>query len=82
MAEWIRPQEKLPEPFHSVLITFSHAQYGTKGKRVIDSVGIGFHTGKKWSNVVGAVASYREVTVLAWMPMPDKYTEVHEEQIN
>lgn len=82
MPEWIPVKKRLPEPFRSVLVTFTHAQYGTNGKRIVNTVGIGFHTGKKWSNVVGAIVSYKEVKVIAWMPMPEKYKEVNEEQIN
>lgn len=79
---WIKVKKRLPEPYRSVYLTFTHAQYGTKGKKIVKTVGIGFHTGKKWSNVVGAITGYKEVKVLAWMPLPEVYEEVDEEQIN
>ena len=73
MSEWIDCRDKLPDPYKSVFVTFSHTQYGNRSKKIIESVGIGFYTGSKWSNVVGSIQSYREVTVLAWMPLPEKW---------
>lgn len=78
MSEWINCKDKLPDPYKSVLITFSHAQYGNRGKKIVETVGVGFHTGKKWSNTVGAISSYRDVIVYAWMPLPEKWEGEHE----
>ncbi len=73
MSDWISCKERLPDPFKSVLVTFSHAQYGNNKRKIVETVGVGFHTGKKWSHVVGSITSYREVTVYAWMPLPEKW---------
>ena len=77
MSDWTNCKDNLPEPYRSVLVTFSHAQYGNRSKKIVESVGIGFHTGKKWSNVVGAISSYKDVKVSAWMPLPEKWEGEH-----
>lgn len=73
MSEWIDCRDKLPDPYKSVFVTFSHTQYGNRSKKIIESVGIGFYTGSKWSNVVGAISSYKDVKVSAWMELPEKW---------
>ena len=75
MTEWIPVSDRLPEPFKSVLITFEHTQYATRIPHRVVTVGIGFYNGKKWSQAISALQSYKDTKVLAWMPLPDIWEE-------
>lgn len=75
MSQWIPVSEGTPEPFKSVLITFEHTKYATRIPQKVITVGIGFYNGKKWSQAISALQSYKDSKVLAWMPLPDKWEQ-------
>ena len=75
MTEWIPVSDRLPEPFKSVLITFEHTQYATRIPHRVVTVGIGFYNGKKWSQAISALQSYKDTRVIAWMELPEIYKE-------
>lgn len=75
MSEWVPVDDGLPEPFKSVLVTFEHTKYATRTPQRVVTVGIGFYNGKKWSQAISALQSYKDTKVLAWMPLPDIWEE-------
>lgn len=75
MTEWIPADDRKPEPFRSVLVTFQHTKYAAREPQIVTTVGIGFWSGKKWIQAISALQSYRDTKVLAWMPLPDIYKE-------
>lgn len=75
MAEWVPVDDGLPDPFKSVLVTFEHTKYAARVPHRVVTVGIGFYNGKKWSQAISALQSYKDTKVLAWMPLPDIWEE-------
>ena len=72
---WILCDDRLPKANTSVLVTFIHNKYDQGQTKRVKRVGTGFHNGKRWSSVVGAIQSYRDVKVIAWMPLPRPYED-------
>jgi len=75
MSEWVPVTERTPEPFQSVLVTFEHTKYATRIPQRVVTVGIGFYNGKKWSQAISALQSYKDTRVIAWMELPEIYKE-------
>ena len=75
MSEWIPVSVRKPEPFKSVLVTFEHTKYATRTPQRVVTVGIGFYNGKKWSQAISALQSYKDTRVIAWMELPEIYKE-------
>lgn len=67
MDEWIKPAEKLPEPYEDVLCWYEYFRYGSYN-RLFKRYGVGFvfENGVDWG---GDVCGHK-VTVIAWMPLP------------
>lgn len=70
--EWIPVDEQLPEPWESVLITFS-GQHG--GLTAEHAVGLGSWDGSSNGWYFEEIGGYaKRLTVEAWQPLPEAYT--------
>ena len=71
---WIPCSERLPEDLKRVLVWFEYYRYG-ESNRLYQSYGIGFTQDKEWSRLINGTSGWRDLRILAWMPLPEPYRE-------
>lgn len=69
---WIPVTERLPEDWKRVLVWFEYYRYG-EYNRLYQSYGIGFTQDKEWSRFINGTSGWRDLRILAWMPLPLPY---------
>lgn len=74
-SRWIPVSERLPDTDDEVLCWYEY--YHWSQEKVLPEYGIGCYY-KETSAWYGEVASGRDVRVIAWMPLPQAYSEVKE----
>ena len=69
--DWILVKDRLPEKGEDVLVWFEYYRYG-RYDCLYQTYGIGTHCGHYKSWVINGKTEWRELRVIAWMPLPEK----------
>ena len=69
---WIPCYERLPEHGEDVIIWFEHGPYTNDGRRA-QEIGISFTLNGEWSGFINYYGGWKDVNVIAWMPLPKPY---------
>jgi hypothetical protein len=72
MSEWIPVSEKLPEKYDDVLVCFEYFRFG-EYNCLFKTIGIGTLCDDSW--MVNHETGWRQLRVIAWMPLPEPYRE-------
>ena len=74
---WIPVSERLPNTEDEVLCWYEY--YHLSQKKILPEYGLGcyFKETKSW---FGEVANGKDVRVIAWMPLPEPYKHISEEE--
>ena len=67
---WIPVTERLPKNGERVLVWFEYFRYGSYN-RLFRTVGISYTFCGEWSGFVNGESGWRELKILAWMPLPE-----------
>ncbi len=73
-GKWIPVTEKLPEDEVDVLVWFEYFRYGDYN-RLFRKTGISYTYNGEWSGFVNGQSGWRQLKVIAWMPLPKPYRE-------
>lgn len=73
-GKWIPVTEKLPEDEVDVLVWFEYFRYGNYN-RLFRNIGISYTYNGEWSGFVNGQSGWRQLKVIAWMPLPKPYRE-------
>lgn len=76
--EWIPVEERLPNNDEEVLVWFEYFRYGSYDC-LFQTVGIGLMINDHWSCIVNGTTGWKDLKILAWMPLPDEYREEDKE---
>ena len=68
-SKWI-PASELPETDNEVLVWFEYFRYGSYN-RLFRTIGIGCTFRGEWSGFVNGESGWRDLKILAWMPLPE-----------
>lgn len=71
---WIPASERLPKDFEEVLVWFEYFRYG-EFNRLYQTIGISYVLDGKWSGYVNGSSGWRDLRIIAWMPLPMPYKE-------
>lgn len=71
---WIPVTERLPEDGIDVLVWFKYFRYGDYN-RLFRKIGISYTYNGEWSGFVNGQSGWRQLKVIAWMPLPEPYEE-------
>lgn len=71
--KWIPITERLPEDGIDVLVWFEYFRYGDYN-RLFRKIGISYTYNGEWSGFVNGQSGWRQLKVIAWMPLPDPYS--------
>lgn len=71
---WIPVTERLPEDGIDVLVWFEYFRYGDYN-RLFRKIGISYTYNGEWSGFVNGQSGWRQLKVIAWMPLPEPYEE-------
>lgn len=74
---WIPCRERLPEDEQEVLVWFEYFRYG-EYNRPYQRYGIGSMFNGEWSRFVNGTSGWRDLRIIAWMPLPEPYKEEKE----
>lgn len=69
---WIPCSERLPEDEQDVLVWFEYFRYG-EYNRLYQTYGICSMFHGEWSGFVNGVSGWRNLHIIAWMPLPAPY---------
>lgn len=72
--KWIPVTERLPEDGIDVLVWFEYFRYGDYN-RLFRKIGISYTYNGEWSGFVNGQSGWRQLKVIAWMPLPEPYEE-------
>lgn len=75
--KWIPITERLPEDGIDVLVWFEYFRYGDYN-RLFRKIGISYTYNGEWSGFVNGQSGWRQLKVIAWMPLPEPYRESEE----
>lgn len=75
--KWISVTERLPEDGINVLVWFEYFRYGDYN-RLFQKIGISYTHNGEWSGFVNGQSGWRQLKVIAWMPLPEPYRESEE----
>lgn len=75
-GRWISCEERLPEDGIDVLVWYEYFRYG-KYNNLFQKTGISFTYNGKWSGFVNGQSGWDQLSIIAWMPLPDPYKEKH-----
>lgn len=73
-GRWIPCSERLPEAGRKVLVWFEYFRYG-EYNRLFQTIGISYTYREGWSGFVNGSSGWRDLRIIAWMPLPDPYKE-------
>lgn len=71
---WIPVSERLPEDLEDVLVWFEYFRYGGFN-RLHQTIGISYTLDGKWSAFVNGFSGWKDLRIIAWMPLPMPYKE-------
>ena len=76
---WILASERLPENFEEVLVWFEYFRYGDFN-RPYQTIGISCALNGEWSGIVNGSTGWRDLRIIAWMPLPDAPKEIEKNE--
>lgn len=72
---WISVDDRLPEDdLKDVLVWFEYYRYG-EYNRLFQTIGISYTDDGEWSGFVNGQSGWRNLRILAWMPLPKPYIQ-------
>lgn len=71
---WIPCSERLPKDCEDVLVWFEYYRYGNYNK-MYKTIGISYTYVGEWSGFINGTSGWKNSRVIAWMPLPEPYTE-------
>lgn len=71
---WIPCSEKMPEDGVDVLVWYEYFRYG-EYNRLFQTTGISYTYNGKWSGFVNGQSGWNQLSVIAWQPLPETYTQ-------
>lgn len=71
---WIPASERLPGDFENVLVWYEYYRYGDFN-RLYQTAGISYAFNGKWSESVDGSTGWKDLRIIAWMPLPMPYKE-------
>ena len=74
VGEWIPCSERMPDDGIDVLVWFEYFRYGNYN-RLFQTTGISFTNNGNWSGFVNVGSGWKQLRIIAWMPMPEPYKE-------
>lgn len=77
---WIPCSEKMPEEGVCVLVWYEYYRYG-EYNRLFRTHGISYTFEGKWSGFVNGSSGWRELRIIAWMPLPEPYRADNEAEL-
>lgn len=69
-GNWIFCSERMPEDEQDVLVYFEYYRYGDYN-RLFQTIGISNTYKGDWSGFVNGASGWRQLRILAWMPLPE-----------
>lgn len=75
--KWIPVTERLPEDGINVLVWFEYFRYGDYN-RLFRKIGISYTYKGEWSGFVNGQSGWKQLKIIAWMPLPEPYKEREE----
>lgn len=71
-SRWIPCSERMPENDVEVLVWFEYFRYGVYN-RPYQTIGISYVHRGIWSGIVNGESGWRNLRIIAWMPLPEPY---------
>ena len=71
-TRWIPVSERLPEDFENVLVWYEYFRYGNYNK-LFQTCGLSYTYGGHWSGFVNGESGWKNLRIIAWMPLPEPY---------
>lgn len=72
--KWIPCNERIPENDVEVLVWFEYFRYGAYN-RPYQTIGISYVHRGIWSGFVNGESGWKNLRIIAWMPLPKLYKE-------
>ena len=71
VQEWRPASDPPKEDYKDVLVYFEYFRYG-EYNRLFRTIGISYVWNGEWSNFVNGQSGWRQLKILAWMPLPEE----------